>query len=124
MYEHTFNTRNCQNPKTTGIKIFFASLKEQFRWQDKYVPPRLELLNHCKDNSPHDLYIGNYEDTGSELEELIKPLTSSIEKNNFDWKKIVLDEIETYNTKDKTINEKTRKQNAHNKIDYQTKLRI
>ncbi len=32
--------------------------------------PRLELLNQCKGNSPHDLRIGNYEDTGSELEEL------------------------------------------------------
>ena len=53
------------------------------------------------------------------IEELIKPLTPSIEKNNFDWKKMILDEIELYNTKVKTINEKTRKENAHNKIDYQ-----
>ena len=53
------------------------------------------------------------------IEELIKPLTPSIEKNNFDWEKMILDEIESYNTKVKTINEKTRKENAHNKIDYQ-----
>ena len=39
------------------------------RWANTYRP-RLELLNQCKGNSPHDLHIGNYEDTGSELEEL------------------------------------------------------
>ena len=38
-------------------------------WANTYRP-RLELLNQCQSNSPHDLHIGNYEDTGSELEEL------------------------------------------------------
>ena len=52
------------------------------------------------------------------IEELVKPLTPTIEKNQFDWKEMILNEIKEYNTKVKIMNEQTRRNNDK-KINHQ-----
>ena len=52
------------------------------------------------------------------IEELIRPLTPSIEKNEFDWKQIILNEIRDYNIHVKKLNDKTIRKN-NEKISHQ-----
>ena len=52
------------------------------------------------------------------IEELIQPLTPSIEKNEFDWKEMIMNEIRDYNTHVRKLNEKTTRKN-NEKINYE-----
>ncbi len=52
------------------------------------------------------------------IEELIRPLAPSIEKNEFDWKEMIMTEIRDYNIHVKKLNEKTRRKN-NEKINYE-----
>jgi CTP:phosphocholine cytidylyltransferase-like protein len=52
------------------------------------------------------------------IEELIKPVTPSIEKNEFDWKEMIMNEIRDYNIHVRKLNEKTR-MNNDKKINYE-----
>ena len=52
------------------------------------------------------------------IEELIKPLAPSIEKNEFDWKDMIMTEIRDYNIHVRKLNEKTR-MNNDKKINYE-----
>ena len=52
------------------------------------------------------------------IEELIRPLTPSIEKNKFDWKEMILNEIRDYNIHVKKLNDKTIRKN-NEKISHQ-----
>ena len=51
------------------------------------------------------------------IEELIKPLTPQVEKNEGNWKEMILREIRDYNIVVKKINETTRRNNTK-KIDH------
>ena len=52
------------------------------------------------------------------IEELIQPLTPSIEKNEFDWKDMIMTEIRDYNIHVRKLNEKTTINNDK-KINYE-----